>query len=104
MKADYFITPERQAALHRIRDSHHGESSAVQRNRLLAAIQQLGSVTTFESQRHLDIADPRPRKLELVRQGHPIELTWAHLETEAGVVHRVGRYFIARQKKEEATK
>lgn len=95
MNATFFITPERRAALFAVRDSVPGNASACQRTRLLTAIQKLGSVTVFEAQRCLDIADPRPRKLELVREGHPIQLAWAWLETEAGVTHRVGRYYLA---------
>jgi len=101
MSATFVITPERRAALLAVRESIPGTASACQRTRLLTAIQKLGSVTVFEAQRCLDIADPRPRKLELVREGHPIQLAWAKLETEAGVLHRVGRYFLARDAAQE---
>lgn len=97
MSATFIVTPERRATLLEVRDSIPGTASACQRTRLLTAIQRLGSVTVFEVQRCLDIADPRPRKLELVREGHPIQLAWARLETEAGVLHRVGRYYLARE-------
>lgn len=104
MKATTFaISPDRRASLYEIRDSIPGTASACQRTRLLTAIQRFGSVTVFEAQRCLDIADPRPRKLELVREGHPIQLAWAHMETEAGVLHRVGRYFMAREKQKGTT-
>ena len=86
----------RISALHAIRDSIPGTSGKVQQLRLLTAIQTLGSVTTFEAMRNLDVFDPRPRKLELVRAGHPIQLTWDRTETEAGTVHRIGRYYLAR--------
>lgn len=99
----YAASPEKIAALHAIRDSIPGTASACQRTRLLTAIQTLGSVTVFEAQRCLDIADPRPRKLELVREGHPIQLAWARTETEAGVLHRVGSYFLARDAAQEVT-
>lgn len=97
MSAPFVITPERRATLLEVRESIPGTASACQRTRLLTAIQKLGSVTVFEAQRCLDIADPRPRKFELVREGHPIQLAWAHMETEAGVLHRVGRYFMAQE-------
>jgi hypothetical protein len=84
------------AQLHAIRDSIPGTTGKAQRSRLLAAIERLGSVTTFEASRHLDLYDCRARKLDLVKAGHPIELTWDQVETEAGVLHRVGRYFLAR--------
>ncbi len=103
MNTTFVITPERRDTLYSVRESIPGTASASQRTRLLTAIQKLGSVTVFEAQRFLDIADPRPRKLELVREGHPIQLAWAHMETEAGVLHRVGRYFLVREKAKELT-
>lgn len=72
MTAAHDIPPERIAQLHAIRDLHLGQSGATQRKRMREALETLGSVTTFEAMRHLDIFDPRPRKLELVRMGrHP---------------------------------
>jgi hypothetical protein len=94
---------ERRLALECIRQEIQGTARASQQQRILTAIQRLGSVTTFECMRYLDCYDPRPRKLELVRAGHPIELAWDRMETEAGVVHRVGRYFMARTKDEGST-
>lgn len=98
------IEDERKATLHAIRDSIPGTAGKAQQARLLTAIQKLGSVTTFEAMRHLDVFDPRPRKLELVRAGYPIQLAWDQIETEAGVLHRVGRYFIARDAASEVAK
>ena len=34
--------------------------------------------------------------MELVKAGHPILMTWDRDETESGVVHRFGRYSMAR--------
>lgn len=99
-----FITPPaRRAALLAIRDAIPGKSRAAQQRRVLTAIQQLGSVTTFEAMRFLDVYDPRPRKLELVRKGYPIQLAWDQMQTESGDLHRVGRYFMARQKEMEVS-
>jgi hypothetical protein len=103
MSTSFSPSPDRVAALIAIRDSNPGTRSASQRTRLLSAIERLGSVTTFEAMRFLDVFDPRPRKLELVRRGHPIESTRDRMETEAGVVHRIGRYFMDRQKTKEVT-
>lgn len=102
--SDAFITtPTRRAALLAIRDDIPGHEGAAQQQRILTAIQQLGSVTTFEAMRFLDVYDPRPRKLELVRKGYPIQLAWDRMQTESGALHRVGRYFMARQKEMEVT-
>jgi hypothetical protein len=95
------LSLERKFALHAIRDANPGTSTEVQRKRLLTAIQSLGSVTTFEAMRHLDVFDPRPRKLELLKAGHAIQLAWDRMETEAGVLHRVGRYFMSRSGAQE---
>jgi len=89
-------TPERIAALHAIRDRHLGDSCATQRARLLDALQTLGYVTTFEAMRYLDIFDPRPRKLELVREGHKIITTRRSEETESGQRHSIGVYSLVR--------
>jgi hypothetical protein len=95
--ADHFHTsPERIAALHAIRDRNKGEACTTQRARLLDALQTVGHVTTFEAMRYLDIFDPRPRKLELVRNGHHIITTRRRTETESGERHCIGVYSLAR--------
>lgn len=65
-----------------------------QRQRLAKALIKLGSVTTFEAMRFLDIYDPRPRKLELLAQGFDIALMWDTTITEDGSKHRIGRYVL----------
>lgn len=90
------VPPDRLAALHTVRDRHIGTATTTQRARLLDALQTLGHVTTFEAMRHLDIFDPRPRKLELVRDGHTIITLRRTVATEAGVKHRIGVYVMAR--------
>ena len=89
-------TPERIAQLHAVRDRMKGDAAVTQRQRLLVALQALGSLTTFEAMRHLDIFDPRPRKLELVADGVPIVMVWRLSETESGDRHRVGLYVMDR--------
>lgn len=88
--------PERIAALHMIRDRHSGHSGATQRARLRDALETLGSVTTFEAMRYLDIFDPRPRKLELVREGMDIITLRRSDATESGERHSIGVYVIRR--------
>jgi hypothetical protein len=94
MTAAHDIPPERIAQLHAIRDLHLGQSGATQRKRMREALETLGSVTTFEAMRHLDIFDPRPRKLELVRMGLDIITLRRYQQTEAGERHRIGLYVL----------
>lgn len=94
-----YNTPcERIAALHAVRDRNKGDASSTQRARLLDALQTMGHVTTFEAMRFLDIFDPRPRKLELVRLGHEIVTTRRRTETESGERHCIGVYSLRRGK------
>lgn len=88
--------PERVAALQAIRDRHAGHAATSQCTRLLEAMQQLGSVTTVEAARFLDIVRPPARKWNLVEAGHRILMTWDLNETEAGAVHRIGRYSLVK--------
>ena len=93
MSADIYCTPpERIDALHAVRDAYKGDSSRTQADRLLAALREVGNVTTFEAMRYLDIFDPRPRKLWLVRQGNNVITTWRVCVTESGDRHRIGVY------------
>ena len=94
--------PERIAILEAILAANPGNSCTAQRERLLAAMQQTGHITTFEAMRHLDVYDPRPRKLELLAEGHDILLTWRHLPTESGRPHRIGVYVLSRATVEAA--
>jgi hypothetical protein len=86
--------PDRIAQLHQIRDRHRGLAASTQRQRLRDALETLGSVTTFEAMRHLDIFDPRPRKLELVRDGVDIITIRRYETTESGERHRIGLYVL----------
>jgi hypothetical protein len=93
---------DRQTIMAAIVREYPSQSAAAQRQRLAAALERLGSVTTFESMRKLDIYDPRPRKLELVKAGYLIGLSWDRVVTESGEVHRVGRYYL-KAKPQEVT-
>jgi len=92
----HLTPPERIAALHAIRNRHPGDTSSIQRARLLEALQTLGHVTTFEASRYLDLYDPRARKMELVRSGHDTLTTWRSVQTESGERHRIGVYALKR--------
>lgn len=74
--------------------AHPGINCPAQRQRLLLALQLLGSITTYEASRYLDLYDPRARKKELLREGHPIDTIPARVVTESGEVHRIGRYVL----------
>lgn len=85
----------RAAALKQILQTIPGNDSASQRQRALMAMHILGSVTTFELMRHLDVYDPRPRIFELRHHhGHRIKTVTRVEQTEAGVPHRVGVYLL----------
>lgn len=96
MNSHFHTPPERIASLHAIRDRHKGQACTTQKARLLDALQTLGHVTTFEAMRYLDIYDPRPRKLALLKDGYRVVTTRRRLETESGEPHRIGVYWLQR--------
>lgn len=63
-----------------------------QRRRLVKALTLLGTVTTFEAMRKLDIYDPTARKAELLKLGYDIICIKRKVQTESGEWHRVGHY------------
>jgi hypothetical protein len=63
-----------------------------QRRRMLKAFELLGTVTTFEFMRKLDIYDPTARKAELLKLGYDIICVKRKIQTESGEWHRVGHY------------
>ena len=63
-----------------------------QRRRMLKAFELLGTVTTFEFMRKLDIYDPTARKAELLKLGYDIICIKRKVQTESGEWHRVGHY------------
>ncbi|MFT4510349.1 helix-turn-helix domain-containing protein [Caballeronia sp. 15711] len=86
---------KRKEILEAIRAEKGTNDSRTQCSRLLAALTSLGSVTTFEASRYLDIYHPPARKRDLVRQGHPIRTGSRMERTECGSIHRVGEYQFA---------
>jgi hypothetical protein len=97
-------TPDttRQTALHAIRDRFKGLDAPTQRARLLEALHALGSITTFEASRHLDVYHPPARAKELREEGHTITTLRRRVVTEGGAAHSVGVYLLVRQPKGEA--
>ena len=87
--------PQRESALKNILAKIPGNDSASQRARMLAAMHELGSVTSYEGSRHLDCYDPRARVHELRNAGHTITTVMRAEQTESGVLHRVGVYFLS---------
>lgn len=86
--------PNRAGQLAAILAAMPGNDTYTQRQRMLTAIQRLGSVTTFEGSRLLDCYDPRARVHELRRDGNRIKTVMRAEQTESGVVHRVGVYLL----------
>jgi len=94
---------DRQKRLRAILRRFPGNSCAQQRERLLVAMQETGNVTTFEATRVLDVYDPRPRVFELRhRFGYRITTAMRAEQTESGVLHRVGTYFLISGKRSDA--
>ncbi|SFV15489.1 helix-turn-helix domain-containing protein [Pseudoduganella namucuonensis] len=84
----------RTEALALILHAMPGNDCAAQRNRMQAAMERLGSVTSYEGSRHLDCYDPRARIHELRQAGKRIKTVMRDEPTENGVLHRVGVYLL----------
>lgn len=82
--------------LQNIREKYKGDSSAVQRTRLLEAL-SLYSLSTLEIRRHLDILHPAGRVQELREEGRDIQTLRLREFSEAGLPHNVARYVLARE-------
>lgn len=86
---------DRQNQLRTILERFKGIDAAAQRTRILTAMQEHGSVTTFEAIRFLDCYDPRPRIWELRHLfGHKIKTHMRAEPTESGELHRIGVYIL----------
>lgn len=59
--------------------------------------------TTVELSREFDILHPPARVLQLRKRGYEIDTLWVHVETEPGVLHRVGQYVLRSEPKRKAT-
>ena len=85
---------ERTAVLAGILRVMPGNGSEIQRHRILTAMQQLGSVTSYEAARFLDCYDPRARVHELRLAGHRIKTFSQAMPTDSGVLRYVGVYVL----------
>lgn len=89
------IHPDVYASLKAIAKNHKGSAAENQRERLLAALRQHGSITTIDARQYLDILNPHARIWELRhRAGELIEMIWVYQETEKGKPHRIGKYVL----------
>lgn len=84
---------EQKATYQNNHSNPSSNSSAVQRQRLLAALRK-SPMSTLQIRRELDILGVAPRVLELRRAGHKIITNWQAEATEAGKLHRVALYVL----------
>ncbi|WP_242448872.1 MULTISPECIES: helix-turn-helix domain-containing protein [Burkholderia cepacia complex] len=91
------------AALTTILTRHPGNSARRQRERLLLALLDFGSVTTVEAIRFLDIIDPRARVYELRKGGYRIVTIPVAHATECGAIHVVGNYVLSSMAPQQST-
>jgi hypothetical protein len=75
---------------------HASNGRDAQAARLLAALHELGNVTTAEARDCLDIVAPSARVAELRAAGHSIATLWTVQHSAAGRAHRCARYVLAR--------
>lgn len=87
-------TTTRQDELTAIYRESRGNHHTTQTARLALALKILGSVSTYECRRFLDIYYPPARKFDLLQQGYRIETHWQFIESDCGQIHRVGLYVL----------
>ncbi len=85
--------PKKKAALEKIRVDFKGISARQQCARLLEALASW-PISTFEGMRYLDVYHMPARVLQLRKQGFKISMHWQMVETECGVLHRIGVYVL----------
>lgn len=79
-------------ALQNIFRQHKGNNAETQANRALMGLQALGSLTTFELRKHLDIMHPAGRIKELRNRGYQIQTFWTNTTTDSSELHSMARY------------
>lgn len=82
--------------LQNIREKYKGDSSAIQRVRLMEALRPF-PLSTIEIRRHLDIMHPAGRVQELREEGHEIQTVRTREFSEVGLPHNVARYVLAKE-------
>lgn len=88
------ISYDTQKHLEQIASQYQGNTAANQRERLLLALRSLGSITTLEARKGMDILSPASRIIELRRFGVSIKTQWVKQATDCGRSHRVGLYVL----------
>lgn len=86
-------TPEKVAALKKLRDQFKSTDADTQKQRVLEGL-RLFPLTTFELMRYLDVYYPPARVRELRQDGHQIVTLRTPTDTEAGISHVVGLYVL----------
>ena len=71
-----------------------GNSAETQRDRIEAALAAVGTLSTVEARRHLDVMHPAMSVLELRNGGLSIDTVWSIEPTECGRLHRMARYVL----------
>lgn len=85
------------AVLAEIRRMFEGNEAGAQRRRVQEVLERGYSLNTDEARRYLDVLHPAGRVKELRKAGANIATHWTPVVTEAGVTHRVGKYFLVRE-------
>lgn len=76
-----------------IREKYKGETVGTHTRRILEAL-RLGSLSTFEARRHLDVPHPAGRVQELRKAGHEIDTVRKSEQSEIGRPHRIANYVL----------
>ncbi|HOY71005.1 MAG TPA: helix-turn-helix domain-containing protein [Methylotenera sp.] len=87
------ITPEKEAALLKLRTDFDDNSNQNQRLLLLGALKNF-PVSTSEARNFLGINSPAPRVLELRQAGYGIGTRLVYSADSLGTVRRFAEYFL----------
>lgn len=79
-----------------IREQYKGDSSAIQRPRLLEGL-RLSPLSTLEIRRYLDILHPAGRVQELREEGHEIQTLRRTEISDVGLPHSVAVYVLVKE-------
>lgn len=79
-----------------IREQYKGDAGWKHARRILEAL-RLGSLSTFEARRHLDVPHPAGRVQELRRAGHEIDTVRKTEQSEIGRPHRIANYVLRKE-------
>jgi hypothetical protein len=79
-----------------VSEQYRGETGATHRQRVLAAL-RLGTLSTFEARRYLDVPHPAGRVQELRTAGHDIATLRTTEASENGRPHVIAVYVLRRE-------